>query len=82
MPHSRPLMTTEMLIDARTPILAMYSRWIGDMLRNTEALRSRGTALCDGAAVTAIGTYEASPIKRSVFFTYMRRACAGISLAG
>ncbi|MNT21147.1 hypothetical protein D3C72_1564750 [compost metagenome] len=55
MPHSRSPITIDRLIDACTPMLAMYSRWIGDTLRNTEKLMSSGCAAVEGAPSTRTG---------------------------
>ncbi|MNV48680.1 hypothetical protein D3C71_1405990 [compost metagenome] len=55
MPHSRPPITIDRLIDARTPMFAMYSRWIGDTLRNAEKLMSSGCGSAEGAPSTRIG---------------------------
>ena len=40
MPHSWPLTTIEMLIDAATPMFCRYSMWIGETLRSTQWLMS------------------------------------------
>ena len=55
MPHRRPPITSDRLIDARTPMFAMYSRWIGDTLRKTEKLMSSARGSGDGPLSTRTG---------------------------
>ena len=55
MPHSLPPITSDRLMDARTPTFAMYSRWMGDTLRKTQKLMSSGRGSGDGAPSTRTG---------------------------
>jgi hypothetical protein len=83
MPHSRPCCSSEMTIDARTPMLRRYSMWIGDRLRTAEKLRSSGCRVSGSSVGTrAEGTASVSAITRTRLTVYSRRAWGGMSLAG
>jgi hypothetical protein len=41
-PHSRSSRSSEIDIDARTPMFCRYSTWMGETLRSVEYVRSRG----------------------------------------
>ena len=70
-PHRRLRRMIEMLIDERTPMFAMYSRWMGETLRSTEKLRSSGLPVSARSAGTIrAGVARASKMSRNQFLTY------------
>ncbi len=54
-PHSRPSRSSEIDIDARTPMFCRYSMWMGETLRSVACVRSSGVPLA-GSVVGTMGT--------------------------
>jgi len=54
-PHSRSSRSSEIDIDARTPMFCRYSTWIGETLRSVEKVRSSGSPV-EGTSTGRSGT--------------------------